>query len=127
MTSERAIRTAVAAWNMGVEQFVARMTPDVEFHAPPGFPEGDMWKGRDNVAAVLHDMFGSVFNEVSYELHDLTRGRRGWLLRARESVKQERGLDLGWQEWTVIELDGELISGVWVFYDRAAAEEQAGV
>ena len=50
------------------------------------------------------DMFGSVFSEVKYELHDLN-----------------------WEEWTVIELDGELISELWVFYDRAAAEAQAGV
>ena len=47
MRSRRSRR--VAAWNKGVDEFVALMTPDVEFHAPPDFPEGDVWHGRDEV------------------------------------------------------------------------------
>ena len=127
MAEEEAIRAAVAAWNTGVDEFVALMSPDVELHAPPGFPDGNTWHGRDEVGAVLREMFGSVFKDVRYDVHDLTHGPGGWLLHARESVQQERGMKLEWEEFTVIQLEGGLICGVWVFYDREAALEQAGL
>jgi hypothetical protein len=88
ISEEEAIRRGVEAWNTGVDEFVARLTPDVELHAPPGFPDGDMWKGRDAVAAVLREMFGSVFTGVEYAVEDMTRGPGGWLLRAREAVNK---------------------------------------
>ena len=127
MSEEQRIRAAVTAWNRGVDEFVALMTPEVELHAPPGFPDGDMWKGRDEVAAILHEMFGSVFSGVTYEVEDTVQGPGGWILHARESVRQERGMKLEWEEWTVIQFDGDLISEVRVFYDRDAAMKQAGV
>jgi hypothetical protein len=127
MSDEEAIRRGIEAWNTGVDEFVARMTMDVELHAPPHFPEGDTWNGREEVGAVLREMFGSVFKDVRYEVEDIARGRDGWLLRARESVTQERGMRLEWEEHVVMQLDGELISGIWVFYDREDAERQAGL
>jgi predicted ester cyclase len=36
-------------------------------------------------------------------------------------------MKLEWEEFVVMQVDGELISRVWVFYDRAAAERQAGL
>jgi hypothetical protein len=127
MDEEAAIVAAVKAWNTGVDEFVALMTPEVELHAPPGFPDGDLWQGRDAVAGVLHELFGSVFKDVTYEIEDSVRGPGGWVLHARESVKQERGMKLEWEEWTVIQFDEKLIRGVWVFYDRKAALQQAGL
>jgi hypothetical protein len=126
MDDEAAIEAAVAAWNTGVDEFVARLAPDVEFHAPPGFPDGDVWHGRDAVAPLLREMFGSVFTSVEYKVEDTTRGPGGWLLRARESVDQERGMKLEWEEFVVMQFQGGLISRMWVFYDEAQAREQAG-
>ena len=127
MSEEQRVRAAVTAWNTGVDEFVACLAPDVELHPPAGFPDGDMWRGRDAVAAVLHDMFGSVFNSVTYEVEDMERTPRGWLLHARESVEQQRGMKLEWTEWLLIELDGELISRLQVFYDRDTALKQSGL
>jgi hypothetical protein len=127
MSEEAAIEAAVHAWNTGVDEFVARLAPDVEMHAPPGFPDGDMWQGRDAVASVLHEMFGSVFKDVTYDVQDLTRGPHGWLMHARESVTQERGMKLEWEEWVVMAFEGELVRALWVFYELGAAQRQAGI
>jgi hypothetical protein len=127
MDEESAIELAVEAWNKGVDEFVARLTPDVELYTPPGFPDGDVWQGREAVAAVLHEIFGSVFTGVQYKVEDTTRGPGGWLLRARESVNQERGMKLEWEEFVVMQVEGELVGRVWVFYDEAQARAQAGV
>jgi hypothetical protein len=127
MREEDAIEVAVEAWNSSVDDFVERLTPDVELHAPPGFPDGDMWQGRDAVASVLREMFGSVFTGVEYKVEDKTRGPGGWLLRARESVNQERGMKLEWEEFVVMQVEGELVSRLWVFYELGAAQRQAGI
>ena len=127
MNDEQAIRTAVEAWNKGVDEFVDLLAPDVEFHAPPGFPDADLVEGRDAVRSVLRELFGSVFTGVEYRLEDTTRGPGGWLLRARQSVDQQRGMKLEWKEFVVMRFEGELISHVWVFYERDAAERQAGL
>jgi hypothetical protein len=127
MGEEESIQAAIAAWNKSVDDFVALLAPDVEFHAPPGFPDGDTWQGRDAVAPVLREMFGSVFTGVEYKVEDRTRGPGGWLLHARQSVDQERGMKLEWEEFVVMQLSGELISRVWVFYDRESATRKAGL
>ncbi len=127
MNEEQAIQAAVEAWNQGVDEFVALLAPDVEFHAPPNFPDGDVIQGRDAVGSTLSEMFGSVFTGVEYRLEDSTRGPGGWLLRARQSVDQQRGMKLEWEEFVVMRFDGELISHVWVFYERDAAERRAGL
>ncbi len=127
MNEEQAIQAAVEAWNTGVDEFVALLAPDVEFHAPPNFPDGDVIQGRDAVGSTLSEMFGSVFTGVEYRLEDSTRGPGGWLLRARQSVDQQRGMKLEWEEFVVMRFDGELISHVWVFYERDAAERRAGL
>jgi ketosteroid isomerase-like protein len=125
--NEEAIQAALEAWNTGVDEFVALLAADVEFHAPPDFPDGDLVQGRDAVRSVLSEMFGSVFTGVEYSLEDSTRGPGGWLLRARQAVDQQRGMKLEWEEFVVIRFDGELISHVWVFYELDAAERQAGL
>ena len=127
MNDEQVIQTAVEAWNKGVDEFVELLAPDVEFHAPPGFPDGDLIQGRDAVRSVLREMFGSVFTGVEYSLEDSTRGPDGWLLRARQSVDQQRGMKLDWEEFVVMRFERELISHLWVFYERNAAERQAGI
>lgn len=127
MNDEHAIRTAVKAWNTGVDEFVELLAADVEFHAPPGFPDGDLIQGRDAVRSVLREMFGSVFTGVEYSLEDTTRGTGGWLLHARQSVDQQRGMKLEWEEFVVMRFEGELISHLWVFYERESAERQAGL
>jgi hypothetical protein len=127
MAEEAAIEAMVAAWNTGVDEFVECLAPDVELHAPPGFPDGDMWQGRDAVASLLHDMFGSVFKDVTYKVEDTTHGPGGWLLRARESVTQERGMKLEWEEFLVVQFEGGLVRRLWVFYELGAAERQAGL
>jgi hypothetical protein len=78
-------------------------------------------------SSLLHDMFGSVFKDVTYKVEDTTHGPGGWLLRARESVTQERGMKLEWEEFLVVQFEGGLVRRLWVFYELGAAERQAGL
>ena len=50
MSEEQVIRDAVAAWNEGgVDAFLERVSPGIEWRPPPGFPQGDLWLGRDEL------------------------------------------------------------------------------
>ena len=44
MTDEDTLRAANASWNEGgFDSFAAYLAPDVVWHAPPEYPEGDAW------------------------------------------------------------------------------------
>jgi hypothetical protein len=129
MSDEQVIRAAVGAWNDGgVNSFLEHVTDDVEWHAPPNFPEGELWRGRDVVAAALNEQFGTVFSSGRVEVRDLSEGPRGWLLEAQHSVEgQASGMDLAWRVFLVFELDGEMIRRMWAFLEREPAARQAGL
>lgn len=129
MSEEAVIRSAIDAWNEGgVDAFLAHVTPDVEWHAPPNFPEGELWRGRDAVAGALHEQFGSVFSSGHVETREVTGGPQGWLVSARHSVEgQASGMDLAWAVYLVLEFEGELISRIWAFLEREPAAAQAGL
>ena len=111
-----------------MDGFLEHVTPDVEWHAPAGFPEGELWRGRDAVAGALHDQFGAVFTPGSVEVLEVTGGRHGWLIAAHHSVEgQASGMDLAWQIFLVLEVEGDLISRMWAFLERAPAARQAGL
>jgi len=41
MSEEEQVQRILAAWNRGIDAFVEFLAPDVEWCAPPGFPEGE--------------------------------------------------------------------------------------
>ena len=127
MSEEETVRRILGAWNSGIDVFVECLAPDVEWYAPPGFPEGEMWQGRDAVAGVLRGVFGSVFKGAGVKPEELTRGRDAWLLGGRQTVVHESGMNLEWEEFVVIQLEGEFVRRAWVFSDRESAARQAGV
>ena len=129
MDEEAAIRAAIDAWNGGgVDAFLECVTDDVEWHAPPNFPEGELWRGRDVVGEALREQFGAVFSSGHVEVRDVTNGSRGWMLEAKHSVEgQASGMDLAWAVFLVLELEGELISRIWAFLEREPALRQAGL
>src|SRR5687767_8389080 len=127
--SDEAIRAAIDAWNTGgVDAFLEHVTPDVEWHAPPNFPEGELWRGREAVGAALREQFGSVFSSGRLEVRDVRAGRDGWLVEARHSVEgQASGMDLTWAVFIVLELETGLIRRMWAFLEREPAARQAGL
>ena len=129
MGDEDLIRTAIDAWNTGgVDAFLEHVTDDLEWHAPPNFPEGELWRGRDVVGAALREQFGSVFSSGTVEVRDVTAGPRGWLLEAQHTVEgQASGMDLAWPVFLVLELGGDLIRRMWAFLEREPATRQAGL
>jgi len=129
MREEATIRAAIDAWNDGgVDAFLECVTDDVEWHAPPNFPEGELWRGRDVVAAALREQFGTVFSSGRVEVRNVTAGPSGWLLEAQHSVEgQASGMDLAWRVFLVLELEDELIRRMWAFLEREPAARQAGL
>jgi hypothetical protein len=129
MSDEDAIRSAIDAWNAGgVDAFLEHVTPDVEWHPPPGFPEGDLFSGRDSVAAALSDQFEAVFSSGRVEIRSVTAGPAGWLVDAHHEVEgQASGMDLEWSIYLVFELERDLINQMWAFLERPEALRQAGI
>jgi hypothetical protein len=127
MTEEQAVRRALDAWNQGMDAFVEVLAPDVEWHAPPGFPEGDVWQGREAVSQILREVWTSVFKGQRVEPDELRRGRHAWLLHGRQTAPHESGMTLEWDEFVVFQFEGDLVRRAWIFMDRESAEKQAGL
>ena len=128
MSEEQAIRRAIEAWSeRGVEGLLEVLAPDVEWHAPPGFTEGEVWHGRDAVAPVLREQFGSVFQMVRLEPSETVRGPGGWLVGGRVFATHDSGMTLDWVSYAVMQFEHELVNRIWVFSDRESAVRQAGL
>jgi hypothetical protein len=129
MSDEDVIRTAIDAWNAGgVDAFMEYVTSDVDWHPPEGFPEGEMFSGRDAVTAALSDQFGAVFTSGRLDVRSVTPGPGGLLVAAHHEVEgQASGMELAWPVYLVFEFEGELIRRISAFLERDAAMHQAGV
>jgi ketosteroid isomerase-like protein len=127
MSEEAVMQRVLEAWNGGVETFLERLAPDVEWHAPRGFPEGEYWRGRDAVAPVLREQFASVFTGARLEPTEVVRGPGGWLVAGRSSASHGDDVTLEWASHVVVQLEGEFVKQVWVFADREGAVRQAGL
>jgi ketosteroid isomerase-like protein len=129
MSDEQVIRDAVAAWNEGgVDAFLERVSPGIEWRPPPGFPQGDLWRGRDELRRELHDQFGDIFEPGKVEVKSLDSALEGWLVGVRHSVQaHSSGMDLWWDAWFVWTVEEGLITRSLVFLNRAAAERAAGM
>ena len=127
MTDREAIDAAVAAWNeRGPDGFLEFMAPDVEWHAPPGFLEGDVFRGRDALAPLLREQFGSVFTDARMELREAIECPHGWLIEGHQTARHG-GTEVDWQGWYVVHIENGLVQRMWVFMDREPAERQAGL
>jgi hypothetical protein len=128
MSEEEAIRGAIEAWSeRGIEGLLEVLAPDVEWHAPPGFTEGEVWHGRDAVAPVLREQFGSVFRMVRLEPDETVRGPGGWLVGGRVFATHHSGTTLDWNSYAVLQFERDLVRRIWVFPDRESAVRQAGL
>jgi hypothetical protein len=127
MTEEEAVQRVLAAWNEGIDTFLEVLAPDVEWHAPPGFPEGEAWYGHEAVSQILREVWTSVFKGQPIKPDELIRGRDGWLLGGRQSALHESGMKLEWEEFVVFQMEGDLVRAAWIFMDRESAEKQAGL
>ena len=128
MNEEQAIRAAMDAWSdRGIDGLLELVAPDVEWHAPPGFTEGEVWHGRDAVAPVLREQFDSVFKMVRLEPTETVRGPGGWLVGGRVFATHDSGMALDWTSYAVLQFERGLVKRVWVFADREPAARQAGI
>lgn len=129
MSEEQVIRESVAAWNEGgVDAFLEYVSPDVEWRHPPGFPQGDVWLGRQELSREMHDQFDELYHPGTVAVKSIVRAPDGWLIAVRHSTRaQASGMELTWAAWYVWSLENGLITRSLIFLDRRAAEEAAGV
>jgi ketosteroid isomerase-like protein len=130
MNEREAIDAAVAAWNEGgVDAFLKFLAPDVEWHAPPEFPGGEIWHDRESLAPVMRDQFGpgGVFSTFSMELLEAQPAPHGWLIESRQRAGHASGMDLDWRTWFVAQIENAQVKRIWVFMDREPAERKAGL
>jgi hypothetical protein len=127
MNERETIDAAIAAWNeRGVDAFLEFIAPDVEWHAPPGFLEGEVFHGRAALAPQMREQFGSVFKNSKTELRDAVEGPNGWLVAAHQTA-EHGATKVEWQGWYVVHIDNGLLKRMWVFMDREPALQQAGL
>ena len=128
MSEREAIEAAIAAWNEGgPDAFVALLPPDVEWHAPPGFLQGEMWTDRDELGKELREQFASVFTNGHVDLLDVEQGPNGWLICARQSGAHASGIEMEWQTFMVVQFDDGVAKRIWIFFERDEALRQAGI
>lgn len=129
MKEEEVIHAAFVAWNEGgFNAFLEYLAPDVEWHAPPGYPEGDVWHRRETLAKDWRAQFDSVFSESSFELAEITRTPHGWFLAIRSAARSaQSGMDLEWKSFFVCHLEESKFKQVRLFFDRAEARQAAGL
>ena len=129
MKEEEVIHAAFAAWNEGgFDAVLEYLAPDVEWHAPPGYPEGDVWHGREALAKDWRAQFDSVFSESNFEVVEITRTPHGWFLALRSAARAAAsGMDLEWTSFFVGRLEEGKFKQVWLFFDRAEALQAAGL
>jgi ketosteroid isomerase-like protein len=129
MSEEDVIRAAVAAWNEGgVDAFLEHVAPDVEWRHPSGFPQGDVWLGREELSREMHDQFDEVYDPGTVFVKSLERGPDAWLITARHTTHaRSSGMQLKWVAWYVWTIVNGLIRRSRIFLDREAAEREAGL
>jgi ketosteroid isomerase-like protein len=129
MSEEEVIRAAVAAWNVGgVDSFLVYVSPGVEWRHPPGFPQGDVWLGRDELSREMHDQFDELYDPGTVAVKSVLRGSKAWLIAARHSTRaRASGMELKWRAWYVWTIEDGLIARSLIFLDSKEAELEAGV
>jgi ketosteroid isomerase-like protein len=127
MSDEEVIRAAVDAWNeRGVEAFLEYVAPGIEWRMPAGFPQGDRWRGRDELRRELHDQFSDLFTPGTVDVKSIESVPEGWLVSVRHSVEaRASGMDLWWDAWYVWTVENELITRSLVFLNQKAAKRAA--
>ena len=118
----------MAAWNDGgPDAFIKLLPPDVEWHAPPGFLQGEVWTDRDLLGDELREQFASVFTGGHIEVMDAEQGPNGWLICARQSGAHASGVEMEWRTFIVVQFEAEVPRRIWIFFDRDEAMRQAGI
>ena len=130
MSYEREARAAVASWNArGIDGFLEHAAADVVWHAPPEYPEGGVWHGREALRAAWKEQFDSVFADTQTEITEVESLPRGWYAATRASGRAAAsGITLDWQDFFVVTVNEQgLATEVWVFHERPPARRLAGL
>ena len=129
MSEEDQIRNAMRSWNEGgFDAFAQHLAPDAVWHAPPEYPDGDVWRGREAIRESFREQFDAVFSNMGFDITELTKGPKLWFVAARATLHAEgSGMEIESRVFMVLEGEGELATEVWIFFDEAQARAQAGL
>jgi ketosteroid isomerase-like protein len=124
-----ALRAAMLSWNDGgFDAFLRHLAPDVIWHAPPEYLEGDVWRGRDAFERDWRAQFETVFSEVRSEVTELVEAPQGWYVATHTIARAgESGMELEWDSFWLAHLADDLVKEIWVFQERGQARRAAGL
>jgi ketosteroid isomerase-like protein len=128
MNDGAVFQAALVDWNKGgFAAFAGHLAPDVVWHAPPEYPEGDVWHGREAITAAWHAQFESVFDSYETEIMELESGPRAWFSATRTNgYARGSRMTLDWTNYFVGTTEHGMINELWVFQDRDQARAKAG-
>jgi ketosteroid isomerase-like protein len=129
MSAEDVFPAAMARYNEGgIDAFLEYAAPDIVWHAPPEYPEGQDWHGRETVAKAWHQQFDSVFEEVRVDLGALEAGPKHYLATVRGHGRAHGSrMELDWVSYFVGTPEDGLFKELWVFSNRDEARLAAGL
>ena len=129
MNTEELVRAAIAGWNeRGIEGLLEFAAPDVVWHSPPDYPEGQEWHGREALAKAWHEQFDSVFEDARSDMEALEFGPERYFATLRLHGRGHgSGMVFDWLTYFVGRVDEGLIKEVWLFTDKDEARRQAGL
>jgi ketosteroid isomerase-like protein len=129
VTEEEHLRRSLEDWNeRGIDGLLEHLAPDVEWHAPPDYPDGQVWYGRKAIGEALRAQFGAVFSDSWVEITEMAPGPKGWFVGMHQTGHaQGSGVDLEWKIFQVFRLEGDRAKVVRTFFDRSEARRAAGL
>jgi ketosteroid isomerase-like protein len=129
VNTQELVRATIAGWNeRGIEGLLEYAAPDVVWHGPPEYLDGQEWRGREVLTKAWHKQFDSVFEEVHSDLEALELGPERYCAALHlHGRAHASGIVLDWHSYFVGRIEEGLIKEVWVFTDRAEARTTAGL
>ena len=117
-----------AAFNVGVDEFVACHTEDVVHVTAPEWPEAGIYRGRENVRLLWAQIF-EVHESLSATVEDMTElDEDRWLAR---TTLEARGIASGLTTRTTVFAvgcrRGDLVERIEYFLDESEARAAAGL
>jgi SnoaL-like domain len=129
MAWEEALRRSIVDWNEGgIDAYMEHLTADCEWHAPPDYPDGEVWRGREAIRTALHDQFGDAFSGSRVEIVEAMLGPEALFVALRQTARgRGSGVTLDWQVFFASEMEGDQARVVRVFFNRDDARRAAGL
>ena len=123
------VRRLIDAWSSHDREEMARyLHPDAVFHSAVTNVVGETFKGRDQIVAVF-DRWEEEWSEIYWEVDEYIDAGEDRVVTLHRVIATGRasGIVTERELGGVLELQDGLVVGQWIYLDRNAALEAAGL